>query len=226
VAPQSCSMNWSQRKSFSHRHKNPLENGFAPTPRSYPTARPSQHASIVPGAIWVTPVYERDYLRNLASIHLLLHKRRTRQRNLTDLYGAFPLLATLVSRLDWNQPLCWSLPSKTRSEGNRSPSRLSTTPDQDEPAHISTICFLSSPPVFHVFSSFESAPSTVDCPALLFSLPAWFSLAGRLQLGYQELCNRIAVGSYMSEYEECTSAGQCYTCKVETGTTHRRKTFP
>lgn len=37
------------------------------------------------------------------------------------LYGAWPVQAMEVSREDWNQPRCWSLPSKYKSHGRGRP---------------------------------------------------------------------------------------------------------
>jgi hypothetical protein len=51
----------------------------------------------------------------------------------TFLYGATPSDATEVRRLLWNQPRCWSLPSRYRSAGKLRFGRALTTPDQLEP---------------------------------------------------------------------------------------------
>lgn len=151
---------------------NPLGNGTALTTLLLPFPA----CQFFPGDFSYTSVRARLLAKHLAPSHCynVIKKRRTRQRILTDLYGAFPLLATLVSRLDWNQPLCWSLPSKTRSEGNRSPSRLSTTPDQDEPAQKNVTCF---PPLI-VSLTFERAPPFVAYPRCSFSFSVWFCLVG------------------------------------------------
>ena len=54
----------------------------------------------------------------------------------TALYGATPCAATDVRSDDWNQPRCWSLPSRymSTSPGLQSSSgRVCATDDHDEP---------------------------------------------------------------------------------------------
>ena len=41
---------------------------------------------------------------------------------MTDLYGGTPYAPMLVSSDDWNQPRCWSEPSRYMSAGKRRPS--------------------------------------------------------------------------------------------------------
>lgn len=43
------------------------------------------------------------------------HSRLTLRRVSTYLKGAFDLVATLVSKEDWNQPPSWSFPSRYKS---------------------------------------------------------------------------------------------------------------
>ncbi len=51
----------------------------------------------------------------------------------TFLYGAFPFVATDVKREDWNHPLCWSEPSRYRSDGHLNSGRISRTAAWLEP---------------------------------------------------------------------------------------------
>ena len=73
------------------------------------------------------------------------------------MYGGTPNAPTLVSSEDWNQPRCWSEPSRYMSAGQRSPSSercLSTlwceTPDSHHTSRISGSGSRSSTPAPHL----------------------------------------------------------------------------
>src|SRR5271157_5834689 len=62
----------------------------------------------------------------------------------TDLYGAIPLLPTETSSELWNQPRCWSLPSRYMLQGKASPSLSLSTAAKLEPESNQTSRISSS----------------------------------------------------------------------------------
>ena len=102
----------------------------------------------------------------------------------TDRYGGMPLIAMPVNSEDWNQPLCWSEPSRYKSAMTSAPYNLSkthiwVTPESNHTSKVSRTFVYWSASSIMVARSRLSHPSIPSC-----SMTSAISLKSMFCLGW------------------------------------------
>src|SRR6185369_5772740 len=136
----------------------------------------------------------------------------------TLLYGATPLVPTLSSREEWNQPRCWSLPSRYMSAGERksgfgSRTAACETPESNQTSRMSFSFSSAADPHFGqtvpVGSSCSGLQSNQTSELSFLKISAtWSMMAPSAMYSPQAVQENAVIGTPQERWRDTHQSGR------------------